>query len=280
MRKAKRQLSWLLPVFSVILVALFLFPLYWLVVTSFKSEAEIFQTPLTWFPKVLHFEAYTEQLTGSSFDILAGFRNSVIISVGALLISTLLAIPASYGIARFRFPGRHSFVLLFLVTQMLPASLILTPLFIQFKNLGLIGPMYWSTILANATAGIPFSVIILRTYFITLPKELEESAKIDGCNALTTFFRIMIPIAVPGIVVAMVFSFLFAWGDLIYGMTFIGKESMRPLTAGIYNFLGFQSTSWNNTMAFGAVCILPVALIFIFIQRYIVSGLTNGAVKG
>ncbi|BBI31218.1 carbohydrate ABC transporter permease [Cohnella abietis] len=280
MRAMIKQSRWLLPLVSIIIVVIFLFPLYWLVVTSFKTEAEIFRSPQTWFPQVWQFKSYTEQLTGSSFDIVNGFRNSLAIAVGALLVSTLLSIPAAYGVARFRFPGRHSFILIFLVTQMLPASLLLTPLFILFKNIGLIGASYWSTILANATAGIPFSVIILRTYFATLPKEMEESAKIDGCNTFTTFTRIMLPIAVPGVVVAMVFSFLFAWGDLIYGMTFIGKEELRPITAGIYNFLGFQSTSWNNTMAFGTVSMLPVALLFIFVQRYIVSGLTNGAVKG
>ncbi|MBW5449260.1 ABC transporter permease subunit [Cohnella sp. CFH 77786] len=278
---SQRQLStWLLPVVSIVLVALFLFPVYWLVVTSFKAEGEIFRSPPTWFPQTIYLKAYTEQLSGSSYNIFEGFRNSAIIAFGALAISTVLAVPASYGLARFKFPGMHLFLLLFLVTQMLPASLILTPLFIQFKHLGLIGSSYWGTILANATAGIPFSVVTLRTYFATLPKELEESAKIDGCGLFGTFVRIMIPIAVPGVVVAMVFSFLFAWGDLIFGMTFIGKEHMRPITAGIYNFLGFQSTSWNNTMAFGTVSIIPVVLIFIFIQRYIVSGLTNGAVKG
>jgi multiple sugar transport system permease protein len=280
MRTLSKQSRWLLPLVSIIIVVIFLFPLYWLVVTSFKTEAEIFRSPQTWFPQEWQFKSYTEQLTGSSFDIVAGFRNSLAIAVGALLVSTLLSIPAAYGVARFRFPGKHSFILMFLVTQMLPASLLLTPLFILFKHIGLIGASYWSTILANATAGIPFSVIILRTYFATLPKELEESAKIDGCNTFTTFTRIMLPIAVPGVVVAMVFSFLFAWGDLIYGMTFIGNEELRPITAGIYNFLGFQSTSWNNTMAFGTVSMLPVALLFIFVQRYIVSGLTNGAVKG
>ncbi|WP_337102424.1 carbohydrate ABC transporter permease [Paenibacillus sp. YIM B09110] len=280
MKTLRKHSHWLMPLISIVIVALFLFPLYWLVATSFKTEAEIFSTPQTWFPQEWQFKSYTEQLTGSSFDIAAGFRNSLFIAIGSLLISTLLSIPAAYGIARFQFPGRHSFILVFLVTQMLPASLLLTPLFILFKTIGLIGPSYWSTILANATAGIPFSVIFLRTYFATLPKELEESAKIDGCNTFTTFIRIMLPIAIPGVVVAMVFSFLFAWGDLIYGMTFIGKESLRPITAGIYNFLGFQSTSWNNTMAFGTVSMLPVALLFIFVQRYIVSGLTNGAVKG
>lgn len=270
----------IVPTLSILLVAMFLFPVYWLVVTSLKTEAEIFQSPPTWFPNHLQLDSYINQLSGSSYDLFKGFKNSAIIAFGALAVSTLLAIPASYGLARFRFPGRYLFLLMFLVTQMLPASLLLTPLFIMFKHMGLLGANYWSTILANATAGIPFSIVTLRTYFVTLPKELEESAKIDGCNTFTTFYRIMLPIAVPGVVVAMVFSFLFAWGDLAYGMTFISKESMRPITAGIYTFLGFQSTSWNNTMAFGTVSILPVVLIFLFVQRFIVSGLTNGAVKG
>lgn len=272
--------AWLLPLVGIVVTAIFLFPLYWMVVTSLKPEGEIFRSPPTWFPHEWHVKSYTEQLSGSSYNIFAGFKNSSIIAFGALAIATVLAIPASYGLARYKFPGRHLFLLLFLVTQMLPSSLILTPLFIEFKRLGMIGPTYWGAILANATAGIPFSVVTLRAYFAGLPKELEESAKIDGCGTVRTFLRIMLPIAVPGVVVAMVFSFLFAWGDLIYGMTFIGKENMRPITAGIYNFLGFQSTSWNNTMAFGTVSIVPVVLIFVFIQRYIVSGLTNGAVKG
>ncbi len=272
--------KWMLNIIGIIIVALFLFPLYWLVITSFKTESEIFAHHITLLPQHWTFQAYSDQLDGSSYNILLGFRNSAIIAFGTLLISTVLAIPAAYGVARFKFPGVNVIILLFLVTQMLPSSLILTPLFIQFKHFGLIGNTYWGAILANATAGIPFSVVTLRTYFATLPKELEESAKIDGCSVFTTFLRIMIPIAIPGVVVAMVFSFLFAWGDLIFGMTFIGSESMRPITAGIYNFLGFQSTSWNNIMAFGTVSILPVVLIFIFIQRFIVSGLTNGAVKG
>lgn len=278
--KVNKKKKWLAPIVSIILVMIFLFPLYWLIVTSFKPESEVFRSPPTWFPNKFYIKSYTEQLSGTSFNLLQGFKNSAIIAFGALVISTVLSIPAAYGLARFRFPGRHLFLLLFLVTQMLPASLILTPLFILYKQLDLLGATYWGTILANATAGIPFSVVILRTYFATLPKELEESARIDGCNVFTTFLRIMIPIATPGVVVAMVFSLLFAWGDLIYGMTFISSEHMQPITAGIYNFLGFQSTSWNNTMAFGTVSIIPVVLIFIFVQKYIVSGLTNGAVKG
>jgi multiple sugar transport system permease protein len=274
----KRKAFWL-NVSAIILCILFLFPIYWLVVTSLKTEGDIFKTPPTLFPLKISFHTYASQLFGKQYNMFEAFRNSSIIAVGTLVLSTLLSIPASYGLARFKIPGMKLFILLFLVTQMLPSSLILTPLFIMFKNLGMKNT-YFAPILADSTIAIPFSVMILRTYFISLPKELEDSAKIDGCNTLTTFLRIMIPIAMPGVVVAMVFSFLFGWGDLIYALTFLSDVHKQPFTAGIYNFLGYQGISWNNIMAFGTISIIPVVLIFIFIQKYIVSGLTGGAIKG
>jgi multiple sugar transport system permease protein len=191
----------------------------------------------------------------------------------------LLAIPGAYGLARFKLKGSKLFILLFLVTQMLPSTLLLTPLFLTFNKLGLIDT-YLAPILADMTIGIPFVILILRTYFLALPKELEDSAKIDGCNAFTSFIRIMLPISYPGIIMCAVFSFLFAWGDLAYSLTFIESENMRSLTAGIYNFIGKYGIQWNCIMAYGTVITLPVLAIFIFLQKYIVSGLTNGAVKG
>ncbi len=164
------------------------------------------------------------------------------------------------------------------MTQMLPATLILTPLYIMFAKVKLLNN-FWAPILADATLGIPFSVIILRTYFLSIPKELDEAARIDGCNSLSAFFRIMLPLAKPGVVVAAVFSFVYAWGDLIYGITFMTDPTKRPITSDIYNYVQQYQTLWNATMAFGIVAIFPIILIFIFMQRYIVSGLTNGAVK-
>lgn len=138
---------------------------------------------------------------------------------------------------------------------------------------------YWAPILADATIRLPFSVIILRTYFISIPKELDEAAEIDGCGPFNSFFRITLPIARPGVVVAAVFSFVYAWGDLIYGLTFMTDPNMRPIISSIYNYVQQYQTLWNSTMAFGIIAIFPVVLIFIFMQKYIVSGLTNGAVK-
>lgn len=256
---------------------IFVFPLYWMVVTALKTQVEIFSIPTPLWPENLTLEAFAKQLSTSG-DTLRGFKNSLIISCGATVIATVLSIPASYGLARFRFKASKGLVLFFLITQMLPSTLVLTSLYIMFSKIGLLNT-YWAPILADATLGIPFSIIILRTYFVSIPKELDEAAKIDGCGHLSAFTRIMLPIAKPGIVVAAVFSFVYAWGDLIYGITFITNPNMRPITSSIYNYVQQYQTLWNSTMAFGIIAIAPVVLIFIFMQKYIVSGLTNGAVK-
>ena len=255
----------------------FIFPLYWMVVTALKTQVEIFSIPTPLWPENLTFDAFAKQLS-SSGDTLRGFKNSLIISCGATVIATVLAIPAAYGLARFRFGARRGLVLFFLITQMLPSTLVLTSLYIMFSKMHLLNT-YWAPILADATLGIPFSIIILRTYFVSIPKELDEAAKIDGCGHVSAFTKIMLPIAKPGIVVAAVFSFVYAWGDLIYGITFITNPNMRPITSSIYNYVQQYQTLWNSTMAFGIIAITPVVLIFIFMQKYIVSGLTNGGVK-
>jgi len=260
-----------------IVFLIFIFPLYWMLVTALKTQVEIFSIPTPLWPENLTFDAFAKQLSASG-DTLRGFKNSLIISCGATVISTVLAIPSSYGLARFRFGARKALVLFFLITQMLPSTLVLTSLYIMFSKLGLLNT-YMAPILADATLGIPFSIIILRTYFVSIPKELDEAAKIDGCSHLSAFVKIMLPIAKPGIVVAAVFSFVYAWGDLIYGITFITNPNMRPITSSIYNYVQQYQTLWNSTMAFGIIAITPVVLIFIFMQKYIVSGLTNGAVK-
>ena len=260
-----------------IVFLVFIFPLYWMIVTALKTQVEIFSIPTPLWPENLTFEAFAKQLSASG-DTLRGFKNSLIISCGATAIATVLAIPAAYGLARFRFGARKGLVLFFLITQMLPSTLVLTSLYIMFSKMRLLNT-YWAPILADATLGIPFSIIILRTYFVSIPNELDEAAKIDGCGHVSAFTKIMLPIAKPGIVVAAVFSFVYAWGDLIYGITFITNPNMRPITSSIYNYVQQYQTLWNSTMAFGIIAISPVVLIFIFMQKYIVSGLTNGAVK-
>lgn len=263
---------------GIVVAVVMLFPIYWMIICSFKTNAEIFAKIPTIWPGKFTVEAYVSQVAGGT-NIFRSFLNSSVIALTTMVFSCLLAIPGAYGLARFKLRGSRVFIMVFLVTQMLPATLILTPLFLTFNRLHLIDT-YFAPIFADMTIGIPFVILILRTYFLGLPKELEDSAKIDGCNAFTAFLRIMLPISYPGVIMCAVFSFLFAWGDLAYSLTFVTSENMRSMTAGIYNFIGKYGIQWNCIMAYGTVITLPVLAIFVFLQKYIVSGLTNGAVKG
>lgn len=278
-KRLSRKKNILFSVVSVVLLCILLFPLYWAFITSLKNEQEIFQNPPTFYPHVLNSKSYAAQVESGDFNMFRSFANSFLISVGATVIAVLLAVPASYGIAKYHFKGRKVMLLSFLVTQMLPVSVLLTPMFIMFKNMHVYNT-WIAAVLADATIGIPFSVLILKNYFSSIPKDLEEAAYLDGCNKFTAFIRILIPIAKPGVMVCAIFSFLYAWGDLAYGMTFILDQEKRPITAGIFNFMGQYGTKWSYLTAFAVVTIIPVALIFIFMQKYIVSGMTSGAVKG
>ncbi len=278
-KRLTRKKNILFNVVSVVILCILLFPLYWALITSLKTEQEIFQNPPTFYPHVLNSKSYAAQVETGDFNMFRSFANSFLISVGTTVIAVLLAVPASYGIAKYHFKGRKVMLLSFLVTQMLPVSVLLTPMFIMFKNMHVYNT-WVAAVLADATIGIPFSVLILKNYFSSIPKDLEEAAYLDGCNKFTAFIRILIPIAKPGVMVCAIFSFLYAWGDLAYGMTFILDQEKRPITAGIFNFMGQYGTKWSYLTAFAVVTIIPVALIFIFMQKYIVSGMTSGAVKG
>lgn len=272
-----RHKNVILCIIAVFIACIMLFPIYWIIVSSFKTNVEIFASPPTLIPHNFTISSYTEQFTGQN-NILTAFGNSCKIAIASMILSVLLAVPAAYGLARFKMRNKKFIIILFLITQMLPVTLILTPMFLVYKNIGIIDTAI-APIISDSTISIPFVVLILRTYFLGLPKELEDSAKIDGCNTLTAFIRIMLPISYPGIIMTAAFSFLFAWGDLAYSLTFISTPQKRTMTAGIYNFMGKYGIQWNKIMAYGVLLVLPVVLIFVFLQKYIIGGLTNGAVK-
>lgn len=263
---------------AVLIVIIFLFPIYWVVVSSLKIDQEIFRKPPTLIPYQPTLTAYIQQFTGSS-SVFRPFLNSVIVAVGSMVICLTLSVPAAYGLARYKVKGSKFFMLVFLVTQMLPASLVLTPLYLIYSKLGLLNN-YLGPILSTATVSVPFVILMLRPIFLNCPIELEEAARIDGCNRLSAFIRIIVPISKPGIVTAFSFGFIMAWNDLAYSMTFNTKEAMRPMTAGIYQFLTLYGTRWNMIMAYGVLLILPIVILFMSLQKHIVSGLVSGAVKG
>lgn len=270
-----KKKEWTLNIIGIVIVLVFLFPVFWMIITAFKSQTEIFQSPPTFWPKDFRLDSFIEIFKD---DVGKYFLNSFIISGLATLLVLILAVPSAYGLARFNIKGKQPMILLFLTTQMLPATVVLTPLFIVFNNFSLLNT-YWGPILACATLGIPFSILLLRTFFIGLPRELEEAAEIDGCGRFGSFIRIIVPISIPSIVVCGAISFFFSWGDLIFSMTFNRDQSLWPLTAGIYNSIGRYGIEWNSLMAFATVSVLPVILIFVILQKHIVKGLVSGSVK-
>lgn len=267
--------GWTLNILGIVIVLLFLFPVFWMIITAFKSQTEIFQSPPTFWPNDFRFDSFIEIFND---NVGQYFLNSFMISGLATLLVLVLAVPSAYGLARFNVKGKKGMILLFLTTQMLPATVVLTPLFIVFNNLSLLNT-YLGPILACATLGVPFSILLLRTFFIGLPKELEEAAKIDGCGRFGSFMKIIVPISIPSIVVCGAISFFFSWGDLIFSMTFNRDQSLWPLTAGIYNSIGRYGIEWNSLMAFATVSVLPVIAIFVILQKHIVKGLVSGSVK-
>lgn len=272
---SERQRNWIYNVIAVIIACVFLFPLYWIIINSFKMDGEIFSAVPTLWPKTFTLQAYIDQLANLGTTL----KNSAIIAVGSMCISLLLSVPAAYGLAKYKVRGTKLFVLIFLITQMLPASLVLTPLFLIFSKLGLLNS-YLAPILSTATISIPFIVLMLRPSFLSIPNELVEAAKIDGCNIVSAFFRVIVPVAKPTIITAACFSFVYAWNDLAYSMTFNSKETMRPMTAAIYTFMNQYGTKWNSIMAYGVLLILPSVIIFVTMQKHIVEGMTSGSVKG
>lgn len=268
--------KWLCTLVAVLVGALFLFPLYWLFITSLKSDTEIMAKTLTYFPKDIVFDAWKEQIKDPMF--VNSLKNSAIIAVTAMCISLSLGIPAAYAMGRFQLPGQKLILLVFLVTQMMPSSLLLTPLYLTFAKVKLLNT-YVAPAMAVASGSIPFIVITLRPYFMNLPKSLDEAARIDGCNAFTSFLYIMVPTIKTGIITVLAISFLHGWNDLTYSMTFNTNSDMRPLTANIYKFMDKYGMRWNCIMAYGLVLVVPVVTAFVFLQKYIVGGMTAGAIK-
>ena len=263
-------------VIAILIAIVFLFPIYWLLSMSFKTDAESFGKIVTYYPHDFTLDPWIQNF--SDKDFLRSLKNSSLIALLSMVISIGFGVPTAYGMGRYKVPGSKGFLLSFLVTQMLPASLMLTPMYLIFNKIGLLGT-YLGPALAISSGSIPFIVVTLRPYFKGIPTSLDDAARIDGCGVLRSFLLIMLPTIKTGIITVVVISFLNGWNDLVYSMTFNVKPEMRPLTANIYKFQNKYGTKWNCIMAYGAILVLPVVILFVFLQKFIVGGLTAGAVK-
>lgn len=245
---------------------------------SLKPLSQLFSRPYNFIPKVWSFDAYFTMWQSVPALGLHIF-NSFFISSVVTLIVVVIVVPAAYAFARFNFSGSGLMLAGFLAVNMFSGAVLLIPLFRLMRSMGLLNT-YWAMIVPGAAFLIPSSIWLLRTYMLRIPRELDEAAWVDGASRLYTLRRVILPLAMPGIVVVAIMTFIGAYAQqFIFALTFNSKTEFMPLPIGLFAFFGKQEVIWNELMAASFVGILPVMIVIVFLQRYLVAGLTAGAVK-
>ncbi len=282
---------WPLHLFLLVMVVVTIYPVLFVITIAFSGgqALSIVDLPpdpgiadrlraITPWPETVSTENFRSLFADQPFS--RWLLNSVIISAATTFMGVMLSSTAAYAFSRFRFPGRRAGLMMFLVSQMFPGTLMMIPLYIIIvKWLGL-GSTYMSLVLMYSVTAIPFCVWMMKGYFDTIPKELEESALIDGASQATIFFRIVLPLARPAVAVTALFSFMTAWNEFIQAATFMDREDMYTAPVGLRFFVSGFSEQWGYFAAGAIIAAIPVVLLFLFLQKYLVSGLTAGAVKG
>lgn len=268
---------WHLTAIGVVVVGLFLFPLYWMVTSSVKTPDQLFTSPPTWVPTAPTWTNYVTAVFDNP-EMVRSLANSLIISVGAPILTLLLATPAAYALARLRLRWTALLLLPFLLAQLLPTINVALPLFALFSQWNLVNT-YWGLIIADTINTLPFAVIVLRPFYLHLPSELEEAAAVDGANRFQSFVRIVLPLVRPGLVTVAVFAFVMTWGEFIFGLTLTTVGPMQPVTVALNSFIGQYGTDWGPLMAASTVVAVPIVVVFAMFQRYITGGLAAGSVK-
>lgn len=267
-------------VLTYFLLGLFLilavFPFFWMISTSLKSTSAIFSIPPQLIPQQFNFDAYKE--IWAKGDFLRYFLNSAKVAGLTTLFAMVVSIMAGLGFGRFHFRGSKALQLLLLLAQLFPLVLLVTPYYTIMSKLG-ITDTHTALFITYISFVVPFSVWMLTNYFKALPVELEEAAMIDGCSKIKALIHITVPLAAPGLAATAINAFILAWNEFLFAQTFIDSVSLRTLPIGLKTFMGQYSTQWNLLMVGAVVSTVPVVILFVFLQKHLVSGMTSGAVK-
>lgn len=262
---------------SIVMAAIYLFPLYWMYITALKSGSEMFATPPSFWPAAPQWATYT--YVWESRDMGRYLWNSLVIALGSMALITLLGVGCAYVLARYRNVWVDIGLFLILMLQVLPASLMITPIFVGFSQIGMLNYPRLAVIIAVAAKSMPFFVILVRATFMSVPQELEEAALVDGNSRVGAFFNIVLPLARNGILVSAILIFMQAFGEFVYSKSMIQAVELQPASVGLNSFMGPNTNEWNNIMAYATMYVTPILAIFVLLQRRIVSGLTSGALK-
>ncbi|SDW79276.1 carbohydrate ABC transporter membrane protein 2, CUT1 family [Ruegeria halocynthiae] len=254
-----------------------LFPLYWLLKIGLTPDALIYSEGTRLFPSEITFSNFTTVIFQT--DFVAYFRNSLVVSLGAAFFTTLFAAGAGYAFSRFVFAGKRIIIALMLVTQMFPLLMIIAPIYKIVAELGLLNSLT-SLIVVYTAFNIPFATFLMQSFFDGIPKDLEDAAMMDGCSRFQALCKVVFPLTLPGLGATLGFVFTAAWSELLFALMLISKNDAMTFPVGLLTFVSKFSVDWGQMMAAGVLALIPSCLFFIFIQRYLVQGLTSGAVKG
>lgn len=260
-----------------IFTVLTIFPFYWILCTSLKEESSIMQLPMRYIPVPFTLDNYINMLTSMNFGRY--FLNGLFVSVTTTIAIVLIAIWGGFALSRYKFRGKKFTFFLLLITQMLPGVVILIPLFEIFNKLHLINNL-WSLVIVNTTVNLPFCMIMMSGFFSGVPATLEEAAQIDGCSIWKAIFKVVVPAVLPGIVSSGAFAFVNSWNEFVYALNFINDSDLFTLPVGLSMMKGEFTVNYGGLAAGIIVALIPVLLIFCYIQKYLVKGLAAGAVKG
>ena len=273
-RSHMKHRAWWLTAIGVVVTAVMLFPVYWMINVSLTQTSNMRKSPPNLIPVDGTLAGYTVVLRQQ----LPYLGTSLLIGIGTVLLTLLLAAPAGYSLAKLRPRGGGVVNLLLLVAQMIPAIVMAMGFYTIYIKLGLLDSV-WGLILADSTIAVPFGVLIFSAFMSRIPDELLQAARIDGAGTLRTFGSVVLPVSRNGIITVSLFAFLWAWSDFLFANTLDNGGSLEPITLGIYAYIGNNNQQWNAIMATAVVASIPAAVLLVMAQRYVAAGVTSGAVK-
>lgn len=274
-KKLRRTGMYLLIIVVVVILA---FPLYWMAVTALTERSALLDN-VSVLPQIVNLTFENFKTIIKSQPIFTWFGNSLFVTVFSTVIAIIVSTMAAYSMSRFKYRSTNFLGFFLLVVRMLPETLLVVPLYMMFTNMKLINN-FASLIISNITFIIPFSTWMMKGYFDSIPTTLEEAARIDGCSRVQAVRKVIIPLATPGIAATATYSAILGWSEFLFARTFITKPDKWTITVGMSSLMGEHMIIWGEVMAAAAISVIPIALIFIFLEKYMVAGVTSGAVKG
>ncbi|MER5949432.1 carbohydrate ABC transporter permease [Streptomyces sp. NPDC001904] len=263
---------WGATVAGIVILLVMLFPLYWMINTALQPESGLLDVSPV--PHSLDLSGFSSAVSEQGGHLLT----SLAVALGAVVICLAVAAPAAYGLAQFRLPGTKSIVFGTLITQMVPGIVIANALYSAYVDLGLVNS-YFGLMLADASLGIPFAIVLMRSFMVAIPKEVIEAAEVDGAGKLRTFVQVVLPMSRNSLITAGLFSFLYAWSDFMFALTLNTTDDVKPVTLGIYQYIGAHVGDWGSVMAASVLSAIPAAVLLVLAQKYIAAGITGGSVK-